>query len=78
MSYIAQPPPGTLSLFNLYVALSRSLGQDTIRLLRDFDERHFLSCHDTHLMDEDDRLEKLDQITKEWWTRTRGPQVGSD
>ena len=35
---IAKVPTGGLSLFNLYVALSRSHGQDTIRLLRDFDD----------------------------------------
>ena len=33
-------PSGT-SLFNLYVALSRSSGKSTIRMLRDFDERIF-------------------------------------
>ena len=65
---------GTLSLFNLYVTLSRSLGQDTIQLLRDFEEQHF---HDTHLMDEDDRLEKMDQITRDWWTSMRWPEVSS-
>jgi len=30
---IASPPTGKLSLFNLYVALSRSSGQETLRLL---------------------------------------------
>ena len=30
---IASPPTGKLSLFNLYVALSRSSGRETIRLL---------------------------------------------
>ena len=34
---IAKPPTGKLSLFNLYVALSRSSGRHTIHLLRDFD-----------------------------------------
>ena len=34
----AKPPAGTLSLFNLYVALSRSSGRGTICLLRDFDD----------------------------------------
>jgi len=37
---IASPPNGNLNLFNLYVALSRSSGRDTIRLLRDFDPKH--------------------------------------
>jgi hypothetical protein len=33
---IVSPPTGTLSLFNIYVALSRSLGWSTIRLLLEF------------------------------------------
>ena len=35
---ITKPPSGTLTLFNLYIALSQSSGWDTIRLLWDFDE----------------------------------------
>ncbi|KAI6008656.1 hypothetical protein BKA83DRAFT_4431971 [Pisolithus microcarpus] len=38
---ISRPPTGGLNLFNLYVALSRSSGHETIRLLRDFDEKLF-------------------------------------
>ncbi|OAX36729.1 hypothetical protein K503DRAFT_772219, partial [Rhizopogon vinicolor AM-OR11-026] len=34
---IGAPPTGGLTPFNVYVALSRSQGQDNIRLLRDFD-----------------------------------------
>ena len=34
---IAKPPTGKLSLFNLYVTLSRSSSRHTIHLLRDFD-----------------------------------------
>jgi hypothetical protein len=44
---IAQPPTGSLSLFTLYIALSRSSGQDTIRLLQDFDEQTFQKSHKT-------------------------------
>ena len=36
---IATPPSGGLMLFNLYVALSRSSGRSTLRLLRDFDDK---------------------------------------
>ncbi|KAH9047653.1 hypothetical protein EDB84DRAFT_1250254, partial [Lactarius hengduanensis] len=36
-----KPPSGALTGFNAYVALSRSCGRDTIRLLRDFDRRIF-------------------------------------
>ena len=42
---ITSPPTSGLSLFNLYVALSRSSGRDTIRLLRDFDDGMFLQAH---------------------------------
>ena len=45
---IASPPrpSGGLSLFNLYVALSRSSGRETIRLLRDFDDELFTKKHE--------------------------------
>ena len=62
---IATPPNGGLTLFNLYVALSRSSGRSTIRLLRDFDDNLFKQADDTDLLMEDDRLDKLDRITKE-------------
>lgn len=60
---IARPPTGGLNLFNLYVALSRSSGRSTIRLLRDFDEKLFLCSHSSHLLAEDDRLADLDRQT---------------
>ncbi|KAI5991325.1 hypothetical protein EDC04DRAFT_2812310, partial [Pisolithus marmoratus] len=60
---------GTLNLFNLYVALSRSSGHDTIHLLRDFDERLFLSAHSTDLLAEDDHLHLLDKETQKWWVQ---------
>lgn len=66
---IAQPPAGKLTLFNLYVALSRSSGRSTIRLLRDFDDNMFKAVHDPHLLAEDDRLEELDMETKIWWKK---------
>lgn len=71
---IASPPTGTLTLFNLYVALSRSSGRDSIRLLRDFDENLFKRSHDTALMDEDDRLEELNRVTLLWWERIGGTE----
>jgi hypothetical protein len=64
---IASPPSGTLSLFNLYVALSRSSGRETIRLLRDFDDDLFMKSHDPVLLAEDDRLEALNLQTQRWW-----------
>lgn len=54
---IKTPPRGGLSLFNLYVALSRSSGRATIRLLRDFDDELVLQAHPAPVLDEDDRLE---------------------
>ena len=69
---IARPPSGGLDLFNLYVALSRSSGRETIRLLRDFDDSMFLKAHDAALLTEDDRMERLDRITKEWWYEMNG------
>ncbi|KAF8061430.1 hypothetical protein FPV67DRAFT_1422940 [Lyophyllum atratum] len=64
---IASPPTGTLTLFNLYVALSRSSGRSTIRLLRDFDDALFKVSHDPTLMMEDDRMDKLDSVTRGWY-----------
>jgi len=66
---IASPPTGKLTLFNLYVALSRSPGHDSLRLLRDFDDDMFLQCHEGELMEEDERLERLNTVTKMWWER---------
>jgi hypothetical protein len=66
---IASPPTGKLSLFNLYVALSRSSGRETIRLLREFDDEIFLEAHEPELVLEDERLDDLDRTTKVWWQR---------
>ena len=63
---IASPPTGGLSLFNLYVALSRSSGRETIRLLRDFDDDLFLKQHDQSLIREDERLETFNTETRGW------------
>ena len=68
---IASPPTSGLSLFNLYVALSRSSGRNTIRLLRDFDDKMFLQGHVPELLEEDERLGELDDVTREWWTKMK-------
>ena len=69
---VASPPTGNLSLFNLYMALSRNPGRDSLRLLRDFDDVIFLQYHGAELMEEDERLERLDAVTsKRWWERMR-------
>ncbi|KIK74992.1 hypothetical protein PAXRUDRAFT_835834 [Paxillus rubicundulus Ve08.2h10] len=49
--------------FNAYVALSRSRGRDTIRLLRDFDNALFTSHPSEDLREEDARLSQLAQTT---------------
>ena len=66
---IASPPSGKLSLFNLYVALSRSSGRESIRLLREFDDEIFLESHEPELVLEDERLDELDNATKVWWQK---------
>ncbi|KAM6491118.1 hypothetical protein JOM56_013357, partial [Amanita muscaria] len=63
---IANPPTGNLSLFNLYMALSRSSGRESIRVLRDFDPTVFEKAHDPELLGEDDRLQALNQLTVVW------------
>ncbi|PBK58625.1 hypothetical protein ARMSODRAFT_900263 [Armillaria solidipes] len=68
---IAKPPTGKMNLFNLYVALSRSSGRETIRLLRDFDEEMFRKGHDPELLAEDDRLEELNKKTQKWWEQMK-------
>ena len=64
---IATPPSGGLMLFNLYVALSRSSGRLTIRLLRDFDDKLFKRGHRAGLLAENDRLNELNKKTLKWW-----------
>ena len=56
-----------ISLFNLYVALSRSSGWNTIWLLRDFNDDMFLQTHVPELLKEDERLVELDVGTRKWW-----------
>ena len=65
---IASPGYGKLTLFNLYVALSRSRGRDSIRLLRDFDDKIFNQTHCEALINEDARLEKLHEDTIKRWS----------
>ncbi|KZT00160.1 uncharacterized protein LAESUDRAFT_666743 [Laetiporus sulphureus 93-53] len=75
---MAKPPTRKLSLFNLYVALSRSHGRDTIRILRDFNAEMFHEPHDEQLLMEDERLAKLDRETTEWWTEVHGNRNTTD
>lgn len=68
---IAKPTGFELTLANVYVALSRSSGRSTIRILRPFDARVLLQPLDEHLQLEDMRLEHLHRRTKEWWERSK-------
>ena len=53
--------------FAAYVALSRSTGHESIRLLRDFDKKLFTTHPSQDLKDEDERLQTLIAETRERW-----------
>jgi hypothetical protein len=57
-------PSFTLSMFNAYVALSRSRGRDTIRLLRPFERKLFTKHLSKHLQLEDMGLRDM---TEQWY-----------
>ncbi|KAF8803393.1 hypothetical protein BYT27DRAFT_7214714 [Phlegmacium glaucopus] len=61
---ISKPPSGKLSPFSVYVALSRSRGRKTIRILRDFDPALFMHHPSEDLRADMARLERLDDETK--------------
>ncbi|RDB26275.1 ATP-dependent DNA helicase pfh1 [Hypsizygus marmoreus] len=61
---LGKPPGGCLSPFNAYVALSRSRGTNTIRLLRDFEETMFTRHPSEALELDDERLEGLQRLTR--------------
>jgi ATP-dependent exoDNAse (exonuclease V) alpha subunit len=56
-------PTGGLNRFNVYIALSRSLGRKTIRLLREFDAKLFTEHPSERLREEDVRLSILENQT---------------
>ena len=60
---LAPPPSGRTSPFSTYVALSRSCGRDTIRILREFERDTFLNHPSEHLRKEMERLETLSQCS---------------
>jgi len=67
---IGKPPTGSLSPFSVYVALSRSRGRDTIRLLRDFNPNLLQNHPSEDLRIEMQRLEQLNEkMKREWLTR---------
>lgn len=61
---IGRPPHGYLTAFNMYVALSRGTG-------RDFDESLLRQHPSEYLRLEDDRLQKLNEITRAMWNLRR-------
>jgi hypothetical protein len=66
---ISKPPSGALSPFSVYVALSRSRGRKTIRILRDFDPALFMHHPSEDLREDMARLERLNEETKEAYIR---------
>jgi ATP-dependent exoDNAse (exonuclease V) alpha subunit len=61
---IAPTPQFTITPFAAYVALSRSRGRQTIRLLRDFDDKIFTMHPSSDLRAEDARLIQLAELQK--------------
>lgn len=66
---ISKPPSGSLSPFSVYVALSRSRGRSTIRVLRDFDPALFMHHPSEDLRTDMVRLEQIDERTKEAYNK---------
>lgn len=61
---ISKPPTGSLSPFSVYVALSRSRGRKSIRILRDFDPALLMHHPSEDLRMDMARLELLDKKTR--------------
>jgi len=66
---ISKPPSGFISPFSMYVALSRSRGRNSIRILRDFDPALFMHHPSEDLRLEMLRLELLNERTLEAYER---------
>ena len=61
---LAKPARGVLTSFNAYVALSRSRGRSSIRLLREFENALFTTHPSRALEIEDIRLRRLAELTR--------------
>jgi hypothetical protein len=61
---IGKTPTGSISQLNAYVALSRSRGRSSIRLLRNFQNEIIQTPPDQELIDEDIRLKMLGKQTQ--------------
>ena len=64
---IGPPPYGRLTPFNMYVALSRGTGRESICLLQDFDEKLLQQHPSEFLRLEDLCLQNLNENTKKMW-----------
>lgn len=64
---IGRPPSGSISPFNAYVALSRSKGKRSVRLVRDFEDSILQTTPSKDLELEDIRLGKLAETTVKGW-----------
>ena len=64
---LTSPPGRRLSLFNDYVSLSRSSGRENIRVLRPFDTAVLKQRPNEWLLNEELRLDTLNEATKRWW-----------
>ncbi|PBK66391.1 hypothetical protein ARMSODRAFT_890790 [Armillaria solidipes] len=62
---LADPPQHPIDAFHAYVALSRSHGRSTVRILRPFNTGVLMTPPCLELTMEDARLETLDEITQE-------------
>ena len=66
---ISKPPSGSISPFSVYIALSRSRGWKTIRILRDFDPALFMHHPSEDLRIDMIRMEQMDKKTKEFYQK---------
>ena len=62
---ISKPPSGALSPFSVYIALSKSRGRQTIRILRDFDHSLFMHHPSEDLRVDMERLHRVERQTRE-------------
>ena len=72
---IGRTPTGSLTPFNAYVALSRGRSRDSIRLLRDFEDKMFTVHASEFLRQEDMRLHHLDEQTRSAWEKKKGGPI---
>ncbi|QRV86444.1 ATP-dependent DNA helicase PIF1 [Ceratobasidium sp. AG-Ba] len=65
---ITNPPTGgSLSLYNIYMALSRSSGTSAVRIMCDFDAALLMKPLNSCLAEEEACLEALDASTFTWY-----------